>query len=205
MGCVKTRTAPYYPVDNGQTEKANRSLLRAFISTVNNDISDQLIPHCLLAYRCTVYRILPCSLDVRSRTPNPLRFTVPTLTPDTTCSQRILKHQKRFYDRTAHGAPYQPENEVRLHQLYPNRGSYTKLDKPYSGPFVVVQSLPNNAYRFRPVSDPFADSLTVHFNRLKSGLEKTHNTGTEDLIPEADIPVHHTVEIPHRNPSPQFH
>ncbi|VDD75875.1 unnamed protein product [Mesocestoides corti] len=113
--------------------------------------------------------------------------------------------QKRFYDRTAHGAPCQRGDSVWLHQPYPNRGNFSKLDNPYTGPFEVVQSPPNNTYRIRPVSGPFTFPFTVHFNRLKSGLETSPNTVIEDPIPETGIPVHDTVEIPRTSPSPHPH
>ncbi|VDD74683.1 unnamed protein product [Mesocestoides corti] len=139
-----------------------------------------------------VYRFHPAPLTFGREFQTPLRLTFPIQIPDTIYSQRTWHttcryspHHYRPRSTTpklqlrapkthlrSHGlrrAPYQLEDQVWLHQPYLNRGDYTKLDKPYSGPFVVVQSLAINTYRIHPVSDPFALPLTVNFSRLKSG------------------------------------
>ncbi len=55
-GVKKTHTTPYPPQGNGQTERTNQSLLsllKSFIDQAKH-CWDELLPQCLMAYRCTV-------------------------------------------------------------------------------------------------------------------------------------------------------
>ena len=220
LGIIKTRTTPYHPQGNGQTERTNKSLLsllRAFIETSNNDLWDTLIPHCLLAYRSTFHQstgFTPAMMTYGRELQLPLDANLPLTQPEYPSPpsyvsrlidiqqecQRLarthLRHaqviQSRYYDRQGHGSPFQPGDTVWLSSPNPPRGISSKFHDPWSGPFSVVQSLPNNVYRIR--SDDNPATLIVHFNRLKAG----HTPQPPDqptLIPSDDIPISHTIEL----------
>ncbi|VDD79973.1 unnamed protein product [Mesocestoides corti] len=202
---------------NGRTNRSLSSLQRVFIATVNNDIWDELMSYGLLADKCTVYQSTGFSpallmfgrephilfdLQFPPRYPTPHIFTA-RLAASLYNTQTPIKNTKNASEIA--WLMGRPINQAIQSGFTNPTLPHTKLDDLHSGPFVVVQSRPNIAYRTRPVSDLFAFPLTVLFNRLKPGLGKTYNTDTEDLTWEADIPVHHTVEFPHNTPPPQQH
>nr|VZI14049.1 unnamed protein product [Spirometra erinaceieuropaei] len=220
LGIQKTRTTAYPPQGNGQTERTNKSilsLLRAFIDSANNDIWDTLIPHCLLSYRSTIHKstgFTPAMLTYGRELQLPLDSYLPTPRPEfptppsyitklieihRECQRLARTHlqeaqlsQARFYDRQRHGSPFQPGDAVWLHRDNPPPGQPSKFHNPWSGPFSVVQCLPNNVYRIREADNPY--TLIVHFNRLKAG----HSLETPDpplIIPSDNIPVGETVEV----------
>nr|VZI49393.1 unnamed protein product [Spirometra erinaceieuropaei] len=220
LGIQKTRTTAYHPQGNGQTERTNKfilSLLRAFIDSANNDIWDTLIPHCLLSYRSTIHKsagFTPAMLTYGRELQLPLDSYLPTPRPEfptppsyitrlieihRECQRLARTHlqeaqlsQARFYDRQRHGSPFQPGDAVWLHRDNPPPGQPSKFHNPWSGPFSVVQCLPNNVYRIREVDN--TNTLIVHFNRLKAG----HPLEPPDpplIIPSDNIPVGETVEV----------
>lgn len=226
MGIQKTRTTAYHPQGNGQTERTNRSilnLLRSFVAQASHDIWDDLVPHCLLAYRSTVHqttgytpalmmlgRELTLPFDVHFPTP-PTNNTEPSTyvaqlvdihTEAFTLARQHLQAQQvaqaRLYDRQAFGSPYQPGDHVWLHQPIPPRGLSRKFHKPWMGPFNVLQCLPHNVYRIQAHGNAAAGILTVHFNRLKPSrqLQPRDTNIVERVWDDAELPVDHTIEIP---------
>uniref|UniRef100_A0A5K3ELN3 Uncharacterized protein n=1 Tax=Mesocestoides corti TaxID=53468 RepID=A0A5K3ELN3_MESCO len=184
MDCVKTRTTPYYPMDSGQTEGQTDRSHPSNASSLPQSTTISGTNSCHMA--CSPTNIFTARLAASL-------YNTQTPIKNTKNASEIAWLMGR------------PINQAIQSGFTNPTLPHTKLDDLHSGPFVVVQSRPNIAYRTRPVSDLFAFPLTVLFNRLKPGLGKTYNTDTEDLTWEADIPVHHTVEFPHNTPPPQQH
>ncbi len=103
-------------------------------------------------------------------------------------------NQARFYDREAFGAPFQPGDQVWLQNSTPTPGLSRKFRRPWTGPFTVMQCLPNHVYRITSATLGLRRPLTVHFNRLKA-VRQPVEEASNDLIPEEEIPVEQTVEV----------
>nr|VZI47229.1 unnamed protein product [Spirometra erinaceieuropaei] len=157
----------------------------------NNDIWDTLIFHCLLSYRSTIHKSMgftPAMLTYGRELQLPLDSYLPTPRPEfptppsyitrlieihrecqrlaSTHLQEAQLSQARFYDLQRHGSAFQPGDAVWLHRDNPPPGQPSKFHNTWSGPFSVVQCLPNNVYRILEADNP--NALIVHFNRLKA-------------------------------------
>ncbi len=161
-GIQKTRTTPYHPQGNGQTERTNRSLLtmlRSFVQQARNDTWDEMLPWCLMAYRCTIHSstgetlaMMTLGYDVRlpfdTQPPqskqamlevNPFLARKMLLQKDTLqLTRQHLReqhiNQARFYDREVFGAPFQPGDQVWLQNSTPTPGLSRKFADPGQDP-----------------------------------------------------------------------
>ena len=140
MGTHKTRTTPLHPAGNGMTERTNKTLLnllRAFVDISRTDAWDTLLPRVLLSYRSTVHattkmtpalmmygRELRLPFDIHYPNPN-----VPVTSPSTFVAelidanreserlarenlQQAQERQAHYHNLRAHGAPFQPSDQV---------------------------------------------------------------------------------------------
>ncbi|BHF69809.1 hypothetical protein SprV_0301285600 [Sparganum proliferum] len=200
LGIVKTRSSPFHPAGNGQTERTNKTLvsfLRSMVDQSRADSWDDLLPRCLLAYRATIHsstsfspHMMLFGRDLRL----PSDVTIPHGTPEMAQPHRYLEqlidslqtihttartklqaahsHQKDYYDHLAHGTQYEPGDRVWLHNDHAPAGFGSKFHRQWSGPYIVLRPLSNSVCRIRLESDPFGRIIQVHFNRLKPCLSE---------------------------------
>ncbi len=150
-------------------------MLQSFVQQARNDTWDEMLPQCLMAYRCTTRRStgetpammilgyemrlpfdtqLPQSQQAMQEV-NPFLARKMLLQKDTLqLARQHLREQHitqaRFYDREAFGAPFQPGDQVWLQNFTPTPGLSRKFRRPWTGLFTVIQCLPNHVYRIRP-------------------------------------------------------
>uniref|UniRef100_A0A0X3PXJ8 Transposon Ty3-I Gag-Pol polyprotein n=1 Tax=Schistocephalus solidus TaxID=70667 RepID=A0A0X3PXJ8_SCHSO len=164
----KTRTTAYHPQGNGQVERTNRTLLnllRAFIDRSATPTWDDAIPACMLAYRSTVNattRHTPFFLTCGREMQLPEDLHLPTAhrmeNVDTYASrlrrtlrvafeearlhlQEGQRQQKAYYDRLAHGTPYQAGDIVWMRNFAASAGVPPKFNPAWVGPYVVTRVL----------------------------------------------------------------
>ena len=73
--------------------------------------------------------------------------------------------QKRHYDANVRLVRYHPGDVVWLHNPTRTKGRSPKLTRPWTGPYVIVQSV--NDVNFRLQASPRAKSQIVHADRMK--------------------------------------
>uniref|UniRef100_A0A0R3SNN9 Tick transposon n=1 Tax=Hymenolepis diminuta TaxID=6216 RepID=A0A0R3SNN9_HYMDI len=76
------------------------------------------------------------------------------------------KHQKDYYDRTAHGLPYQAGDLV-MYKTMPPLSANSKFYRPWEGPFIITTILNDATCRIRRVGKNRDEGFIAHFNRLK--------------------------------------
>jgi len=195
MDINKTRTTPYHPQGNGQTERTNKTLvtlLRAFTDMAKTDIWDEMLPRVMIAYRASVQestgvtpnllnfgRELRLSIDASFPHSKPVSSSSATflgnLLDATHTAQQLARKklgvaqekQKDYYDSHGHGSSYQIGDAVYLHKPPISQRPLGKLTRPWSGPFVVIGTSSTGVYEIRWQHDLNAAPFRVHFNRLK--------------------------------------
>ncbi|BHF70456.1 hypothetical protein SprV_0301350700 [Sparganum proliferum] len=225
----KTRTTAYHPQGNGQVERTKRTLinlLRAFVDRNSASTWDEALPACMLAYRSTVNAttqhntpfFLTCGREMQL----PEDLHLPPIHPpenvDTYASkmkkalriasegallhlQEGQRRQKAFYDRLAHGTPYQEGDIVWMRNFAPSPGVPQKFNPAWIGPYVVRRVLSDTTCVVRSQDRPYSEEFTVHFNRLKPGPSTEEDTDLTDSGASSshaynDQPVERYFEVP---------
>nr|VZI09174.1 unnamed protein product [Spirometra erinaceieuropaei] len=203
----KTSTTAYHPQGNGQVERTNRTLinlLRAFFDRNSASTWDEALSACMLAYRSTVNAttqhtpfFLTCGREMQLPEDLHLPPTHPVENVDTYASrmhktlriapeearlhlQEGQRRQKAFYDRLAHGTPYQEGDIVWMRNFAPLPGVPQKFNPAWVGPYVVRKVLSDTTCVVRSQDRPYSEEFTVHFNRLKPGSPTEEDSGHAD-------------------------
>ncbi|BHF62603.1 hypothetical protein SprV_0200558800 [Sparganum proliferum] len=224
----KTRTTAYHPQGNGQVERTNRTLinlLRAFVDRNAASTWDEALPACMLAYRSTVNAttqhtpfFLTCGRDMQLPEDLHLPPIHPVENVDTYASrmkkalriaseearlhlQEGQRRQKAFYDRLAHGTPYQEGDIVWMRNFAPSPGVPQKFNPAWIGPYVVRRVLSDTTCVVRSQDRPYSEEFTVHFNRLKPSPSTEEDTDLTDSGASSshayhDQPVERYLEVP---------
>ena len=196
MGINKTRTTVRRPQSDGMVERANRSIqnmISSYISDTQDDW-DENRPLLMLAYRASIHEttgVSPAMMMFGRELTLPVDMTLGRpIREDRLCAtehayqleEKLLeihdfarKHlnissesMKRRYDVKIHKVPYQVNDAVWYY--YPKRkvGFNVKLQRPWKGPYRVVERL--NDVLFRIQSGPKAKPIVVHHDKLKPYL-----------------------------------
>ena len=189
----KTRTSSFHPQTNGLVEGFNRTLeemLRAFVSDHQQDW-DTYLPMLLMAYRATPQEstgISPFCLMMGHETQLPidLIFPVPkdkspVLEADYACTlrdslTRVHQHardqlkrsavrQKRLYDSRVNYATFKRGDFVWLFSPQKLKGICPKLQRSWTGPYLVIHKLSDAIYRIQ--KSPRTTPKVIHLNRLR--------------------------------------
>ena len=225
----KTRTTAYHPESDGQTERFNRTLRHMLRTVVAENLHwDDMLPSLLLAYRSSVhastgytphYLLFGCEarlpVDVVYGLPEPSRLPatehVAELQERLETAHRLTRHhlqaaqlhQKEFYDRRCHGAPYSVGDLVWLLCPAIRPGESGKFHRPWRGPCRVTEVIGQVNYR---VSNLDTDSSqVVHFNRLKPchAVPRPHEVPViGPSVPTPVAPSTHPQVRGHRPPHP---
>ncbi|BHF66425.1 hypothetical protein SprV_0200944200 [Sparganum proliferum] len=120
------------------------------------------------------------------------------------------QRQKEYYDRHAHGAPYQPGDKVFWFQdVAPE--SADKFSTHWIGPFVVVEVPAEALCILRASDDPEGPTFAAHFNKLKPYPLDDSSGGSVSSelpsFPSAELPNPPTdpsliVSVPSSPPAP---
>jgi transposase InsO family protein len=167
LGIRKTRTTPLHPQSDGQTERANRTVLEllAKMAVDNPAAWDEKLPLVMAAYRSTPHSTTgqtPNRLMLGREVTTPLQLLAPS-PPDAEprppwveslhknfeeTHRRVQDHygraqrtQKATHDRKQKGFEFQEGDLVWLLSSRPPRGVPHKLKSPWDGPFEVRKRL----------------------------------------------------------------
>ena len=193
MGIDKTRTTPYHPMSNGLVERFNRTLKDALSKFVDTDQRDwdQILPFLMMAYRSAEHESsgfspnemmlgrrvhLPANL-MWERPPEEISHVTSEYVRDLEdhmerahqfARENLARNslqQKNRYDRRVAGNRYERGDSVWLHNPSKKVGRSPKLQRPWEGPYLVIDRLSAVTYRIQRTSR--SKPKVVHFNRLK--------------------------------------
>ncbi|XP_018651543.1 LOW QUALITY PROTEIN: KRAB-A domain-containing protein [Schistosoma mansoni] len=194
LGIRKTRTTAYHPEGNGLVERTNRSIkaiLQAFVSRSSQELWDDVLPQCLLAYRTSVHGSTGFSPAIllfgHERLPVEIQWPllpceeqehvpyIRTLRNRLADAYRLInsnlrkasEHQKDWYDRRVHGPVYKVGDRVWLRRPMTSSGSCSKFHQPWQGPFKIVLIRSPTTFVLRNLQRPQDDVITVHYNQIK--------------------------------------
>ncbi|PAA58275.1 hypothetical protein BOX15_Mlig005277g1 [Macrostomum lignano] len=195
----KTRTSGYHPQCDGLVERFHRTLhqmLRCHLQSVQPEDWEEVLPHCLLAYRSSVNattgftphclltgREMTLPVDVVYRPPEPpmtvgqfaannrdqLLRAYDSVRRSMATAQR---RQRRYYDRKAKRCRFRVGDLVWVFvppsALSRTTGLAPKHQAPWTGPFRVLQRTSPVNYLVRPIDYKDGDTgRVVHANKLK--------------------------------------
>jgi len=193
-GVTKSRTTPFHPRSDGQTERANRTILQMLRSSIQDNPKDwpNRLPALLAAYRMTPHSVtgitpnmamlgrevlLPTSLIARP--PEELvKVTVPYVdrfrhtirqahNRVRTATQRAAKTEKTYFDRFVKGTPFALGQLVYLYWPRPLvRQQLRKLTRVWTGPWKIIE---------------FKTSVVVVIQNLKT--KKRQTVHIDRLVP----------------------
>ena len=203
----KTRTSSFHPQTNGLVERFNRTLegmLRPFVSHHQQDW-DEYLPMLLMAYRSTPQEsssISPNCMMLGHEINLPIDLMFPIHESNhlvdseyaSTLQERLQRahenarlhlrsaamRQKKLYDLKASPSRYKRGDFVWLYTPQKKKGISPKLQKFWSGPYLIVHKLSDALYRIQKSVRTIPK--IVHFNRLK----RYHGKGLVSWVPGAD-------------------
>ena len=189
MDIDKTPTTGYHPSGNGQVERFNKtlcSMMASFVSENQRDW-DTVVPKVVFAYNTSRH-------ETTGVTPFELFHGRPARLPlDVTCggtdcpadkvsSPRELEDirrkvtdaiedaaGKRRQRQAVNQVQYQVGDWVWLHRAVRRRGLSPKLQKPWTGPFEVIEVLSPQNYRLKASR---GRAVVVHHDHLKPFMER---------------------------------
>ncbi|BHF67842.1 hypothetical protein SprV_0301087100 [Sparganum proliferum] len=216
----KSRSTPWHPQGNGQVERTNRTLrglIQSFVNGCPGSSWDVALPQCLLAYRSATHSSTghtPFALMYGREVRLPLDTSCPLPLPSPEPPHEFVRNlranlyrthelartypstahqrQKEYYDRRAHGAPYQPGDKVFWFQDRLPPGPADKFSTHWIGPFVVVEVPSEALCILRATDDPEGPTFAAHFNKLKPYVLDDNSCGpvSSELpsFPSAELP-----------------
>ena len=187
----KTRTTALHPQSDGQTERANRTLLDLLAKLVKENESswDEQLPYALVAYRSSVHRVTeetpnrlmlgrevgtPLSLlacpapGIEARVPwvdNLHRRFSETHRLVVGITQASHRADRSHTDRCQKGYIFEVRDQVWLYELKARMGATPKLDADRcSGPWEILKSISKSVYVIRRTA--FSKPRVVNVDRL---------------------------------------
>lgn len=194
LGIHKTRTTPLRPQSDGMVERCNRTInnmLSAFVASHQRDW-DEYVYLLMLAYRSAVHEttgVTPNEMVFGRQVTLPLDLIIgrpDNSTSFDTCSEYVLRleekiveiHEfarnrlkiasdkmKRRYDLQTVSHKFALGDAVWLHNPKRNKGLSSKLQRPWDGPYLIIQILNDVIYRIQ--KNKRTESRVVHHDRLK--------------------------------------
>ena len=193
LGIQKTRTTPGRPQSDGMIERACRSIqamLSAFVSQNQKDW-DTHIPLLMMAYRSSVHDTTKCTpsammLGREIRLPIDLALGLPEKRQskcETDYAYELEKHlvethnfarkhmqvssdgMKTYYDKSANFTEFSVGDIVWFHNPVRKPGLSLKLQRPWKGPYVIVEKMNEVLYKIK--DNPRGKPKLVHYDRLK--------------------------------------
>ena len=178
---AKTRTTPFTPWSNGETERMNKTLVHMLKCMVeeNTDRWDELLQKALMHYRSSVHTSTKFT-PYRLMFGREMRLPVDAVIGDPPTGEKknypefVLEqrrgiqateklardhlmasqlYQKHHYDSRIHGAPFQLNDLVWLYKSAIPKGTSKKFFKRWSGPWKVVKVISDTTYRIQFVGE----------------------------------------------------
>jgi len=191
-GVVKTRTTPFHPQSDGQTERMNRTLLQMLRCTADENPENwpHRLPTVMAAYRMTVHRVtgvtpnmamlgrevlLPASLIARPPV-RPANITVPFVKDlrdvmrdaherIRQATKKEARTQRKYYDDRSRMTRFYEGQKVWLYWPKPSvRQLFKKLTRLWTGPWKIVLFKSPVVVELRHVSN--RATQVVHVDRL---------------------------------------
>ena len=191
LGVHKTRTTPFRPQSDGQSERNIRTITKMLaMVTEQQEKWDEYLPYIMMAYRATPHattKLTPNYLMFGRELAMPIDVMFP-LPPDTEPvtaaeyaqrlqwklqyayeltrlhTKRAAERQKRLYDRGTFGESYKAGDLVWLINKNRKKGVTPKFQPNWRGPFVIVR-MHNNI--LAEVKQSQRKLSTVHTDLLK--------------------------------------
>ena len=195
LDIIKTRTTPLHPMSDGMIERFNRTLkskLSLFVEERQRDW-DEHLPYLMMAYRSATHestgfspnemmlgRTVHLPVDLMcERPPNeddenetPAKYVCELIDKTATVHRFARQHlkqsslqQKNNYDRKIAGKQLQVGDAVWLHNPSRKVGRSPKLQRPWDGPYLILDQLNQVTYRIQ--KSRRAKPKVIHYNRLK--------------------------------------
>jgi len=213
-GINKTRTTPFHPRSDGQTKRANRTILqmlRASIDAQPESWPDRL-PALLAAYRMTPHSVtgispnmaimgrevlLPASLIVQPPE-EPVVVTTSFAAEFRqnvrnahasvrSATSRAAKTQKNYFDKHVKGPPFALNKLVWLYWPRPLlRTRSRKLTRSWTGPWRIVEFKTTIVVIVQNVKTH--KKQTVHVDRLVPCRGRLHDEAEETVVPPSTRP-----------------
>jgi len=191
-GVTKTRTTPFHPRSDGQTERANRTILQMLRTAANDNPTDwpNRLPALLAAYRMTVHKVTQVTPNMAmlgrevlfpttliARPPEePINTTVPFVESFKNsmrqaheqvraATKSTARTQKSYFDKYVKGPPFHVGQLVWLYWPLPKlRQKNKKLARLWTGPWEVVEFKTSIVVVIRHTTSQ--KKQTVHIDRL---------------------------------------
>ena len=173
-GVNKTRTSPFHPRSDGQTERANRTILQMLRATAQENPTDwpNRLPAILAAYRMTIHSVthttpnmamlgrevlFPTTL-IASPPEEPVKLTVPFVESFRqtmrdaheqvrTATKSVARTQKTYFDKYVKGPPFHVGQSVWLYWPLPKlRQRHRKLTRLWTGPWQIMSLRPPSSW-----------------------------------------------------------
>ncbi len=187
----KSRTSPYRPQSDGQVERFNRTLISmlSMLCASNKQDWDDHLPYVLCAYRASVNESTGCSpnmvmlgreitlpIDLMYPHPQEGQYRCPIEYVEWVRAAMLenferVRHQlgwaanrqKKYYDKRAQVRKFERGDWV--WRLHPAAIAKSKLNFPYTGPFLVTSVVSEVNYEIQ--RSPGDKKLVVHVDHLK--------------------------------------
>ena len=204
-GIHKTRTTPFHPRSDGQTERMNRTILKMLRASASDNPFNwpTKIHTTLAAYRMTVHSttgvtpnkamlgrevLLPAHL-IAKPPDEPVRLTVPFVETFQVnmreahervrrATQASAKIQKTHFDKLVRGPPFAVDQLVWLYWPRPPlRMKFKKLQQIWSGPWRILSFKTQVVVVIQHIHT--LKKQTVHLDRLSPCLSVPHSPSTQ--------------------------
>ena len=190
LGAHKTRTTPLHPQSDGLVERYNRTLVTQLAMYVDDNQKDwdEHIPLLLLAYRSAIQESMQSTpaklmLGRELRLPVDILYSRPEQDPPQVPYNDMLKERmdriyeftrdrlqlssdrmKRYHDVGVIYKEFKPGDPVWLYNPRRRKGHTPKLQKPWEGPYTVLNRINDLVYRVK--LSPHSRAKVVHLERL---------------------------------------